>query len=153
MSRQELLFMQLFGGGTTGQQATGWLYVVFLVFLLAVPILKPDRIRVAKSFRASFFYFALSVTVPPVLSTLMYSLQQNGAGGGGFGGGIGGAANADGIPTLLLLNGAGPLLFCVSLVLAMKAVVPSFIPPVESQNSSLRSSGGSSSLFDDQSSE
>lgn len=119
MGREELMMMQLFGGGGW-LQSGGWLQVVFLAFLLAVPILKPERIRVVASYRGAYVCFALSLIVPSAASVLMTSLvSPGGIPGGGF----------SGIPMFQLFNAAGPVLFGISVILAMKAIVPGFIPP------------------------
>jgi hypothetical protein len=123
MGREELLMMQLFGGGSGSLQSGGWLQVVFLAFLLAVPIFKPERIRVVSSYRLAYVCFALSIIVPSAVSVLMMSLVfPDGRPGRGL----------SGIPTFQLFNAAGPVLFGISLILAMKAIVPGFIPPPNS---------------------
>lgn len=128
MGREDLLMMQLFGGGAVGGgggwlQSGGWLHVVFLAFLLAVPIFRPERIRVVASYRRAFVCFALSIIAPSAVSILMMSLVSP---GGGPGGGL------SGIPTFQLFSAAGPVLFGISLIFAMKAIVPGFIPPQNS---------------------
>jgi hypothetical protein len=120
MSRENLLMMQLFGGGSS----SGWLQVVFLVFLLAVPILSPERIRVVSSYRRAYVFFALSIIVPSAASVLMSTVVAPvGLAGSGV----------TGIQALQLFNAAGPVLFGLSLIFAMKAVVPGFIPPQTSR--------------------
>jgi hypothetical protein len=120
MGREELWMMQLFGGGGGWLQSGGWLQVVFLGFLLAVPIFRPERIRVVSSFRGAYVCFALSLIVPSAASVLMMNLvSPGGIPGGGF----------SGIPMFQLFNAAGPVLFGISVILAMKAIVPGFIPP------------------------
>ena len=116
-----MLMLQLLGGGGSGGwlQSGGWLHVLFLAFLLAVPILWPERIRVVASYRASWICFALSIFVPNVISVAMiYAVSPDGTRG-----------SFPGMPSLQLINAAGPVLFGISLILAMKAVVPGFIPP------------------------
>ena len=120
MGRNELLMMQLFGGGGGLVQSVGLLQVVFLTFLIAVPILKPERIRVVSSYRRAFIFFALSTIVPSVTSVLMTSVLAPGGQSGEFLGTM---------PLFLLLNVAGPVLFGISIILLMKAIVPGFIPP------------------------
>lgn len=78
MGRDELWMMQLFGGGTGWLQSGGWLQVVYLVFLLAIPIFRPERIRVVSSYRGAYFCFALSIIVPSAASVLMTSLLSPG---------------------------------------------------------------------------
>ncbi len=123
MGREELWMMQLFGGGGGWLQSGGWLQVVFLAFLLAVPIFRPERIRVVSSYRGAFVCFALSIIVPSAAAVLMMNLVSP---GGVPGGGL------SGIQTFQLFNAAGPVLFGISLILAMKAIVPGFIPPQNS---------------------
>jgi hypothetical protein len=119
MGRDELWMMQLFGGGGW-MQSGGWLQVVFLAFLLGVPIFRPERIRVVSSYRGAYFCFALSIIVPSAASVLMTNLLSP---GGVPGNGL------PGIQMLQLFNAAGPLLFGISIILVMKAIVPGFIPP------------------------
>ena len=107
MGREELLMMQLFGGGGGWLQSGGWLQVVFLAFLVAVPILRPERIRVVASYRSAYVCFALSIIVPSAASVLMMTLvSPGGVSGGGF----------SGIQTIQLFNAAGPVLFGISLI-------------------------------------
>lgn len=120
MGREELWMMQMFGGGGGWMQSGGWLQVVFLAFLFAVPIFRPERIRVVSSYRAAYMCFALSIIVPSAASVLMMNLVSP---GGVSGGGL------PGISMFQLFNAAGPVLFGISIVLAMKAIVPGFIPP------------------------
>ena len=120
MGREELWMMQMFGGGGGWLQSGGWLQVVFLAFLLAVPIFRPERIRVVSSYRGAYVCFALSIIVPSAASVLMTTLVSP---GGVPGDGL------SGIQTLQLFNAAGPVLFGISVILAMKAIVPGFIPP------------------------
>jgi len=128
MGRDELMMMQFLsgaGGGNLGGLSVGGglLQVVYLAFLLAVPIFRPDRIKVVSSFRAAYTCFGLSIITPSVVSLLMmYVASPNGGPGGG----------AEGIQSLYLLTAAGPILFGVSVILAMKAIVPGFIPPQNS---------------------
>ena len=120
MGREDLWMMQLFGGGGGWMQSGGWLQVVFLAFLLAIPIFRPERIRVAASYRRAYVCSALSIIVPSAASVLMTNpVSTGGVSGGGF----------SGIQTFQLFNAAGPVLFGISLILAMKAIVPGFIPP------------------------
>jgi len=126
MGRDELLMLQLFGGGAGLTQSGGWLQVLYLAFLLAVPVLRPERIRVVSSYRAAWFCFALSIIVPSAASVVMLYAVAPGGTSGGF----------PGMQTLQLFNAAGPVLFGISLILAMKAVVPGFIPPTTSQSPS-----------------
>jgi len=124
MGRDELFLMQLLNGGLT--TSGGWLQVIFLAFLLAVPILWPGRIRVTSAYRRAFIWFALSIVAPSVGSILMTSLvSQDQFSGGGFG-----ATQA-----YQLAGAAGPVMFGISLIFAMKAVVPGFIPPHSSHSS------------------
>ncbi len=120
MGRDELWMMQLLGGGGGWMQSGGWLQVVFLAFLLAIPIFRPERIRVVSSYRRAYICFALSIVVPSASSVLMMNLvSAGGVPGGGF----------SGFPAIQLFNAAGPVLFGISVILAMKAIVPGFIPP------------------------
>ena len=123
MRREDLLMMQLFGGGGSA----GWLQVVFLVFLLAVPVLKPERIRVVSSYRRAYVFFALSIILPSATSFLMTTVLSPGAAPGG---------GIPGIQTLQLFSASGPVLFGISLIYAIKAVVPGFIPPRSSRRAS-----------------
>lgn len=120
MGRDELWMMQLFGGGTGWLQSGGWLQVVYLAFLLAIPIYRPERIRVVSSYRGAYFCFALSIIVPSAASVLMTSLLSP---GGVPGNGL------PGIQMMQLFNAAGPIFFGISIILVMKAIVPGFIPP------------------------
>mgnify|MGYP007079508514 CR=1 FL=1 len=130
MGREELLMMQLLGGGGGWLQSGGWLQVVFLVFLFAIPIRWPERIRVVSLYRSAYLFFALSIIVPSVSSVLMTSLvMPGGMGGGSFG------SDFSGMLILRLLNAAGPVLFGISVILVMKAIVPGFIPPPTSRSS------------------
>jgi hypothetical protein len=123
MGREELLMMQLFGGGGGAggwMPSGGWLQVVYLAFLLAIPIFRPERIRVASSYRGAYFCFALSIIVPSATSVLMMNLLSPRG------------VMADGLPGIQLFqlfHAAGPVLFGISIILAMKAIVPGFIPP------------------------
>lgn len=122
MGREELLMMQLFGGGGASgwMPSGGWLQVVYLAFLFAIPIFRPERIRVASSYRGAYLCFALSIIVPSAASVLMMNLLSPG--------GVT-ADGLSGIQLLQLFNAAGPVLFGISIILAMKAIVPGFIPP------------------------
>ncbi|RLS78129.1 MAG: hypothetical protein DWI00_04185 [Planctomycetota bacterium] len=124
MGREELLMMQLFGGGGGGaggwMPSGGWLQVVYLAFLLGIPIFRPERIRVASSYRGAYFCFALSIIVPSAASVLMMNLLSPGG------------VTPNGLPGIQLFqlcNAAGPVFFGISIILAMKAIVPGFIPP------------------------
>ncbi len=119
MGREELWMMQMLGGGGGWLQSGGWMQVVFLAFLLAVPIFRPERIRVVSSYRGAYVCFALSIIVPSTASLLMSLVSPLGAAGDGF----------SGTQLFQLSNAAGPVLFGISLILAMKAIVPGFIPP------------------------
>jgi hypothetical protein len=127
MGREELLMMQLYGGGGGWLLSGGWLQVVYLAFLLAVPVFRPERIRVVSSYRGASLCFALSIIVPSVVSVLMMNLasQAGGRGGGQFG-------METFQQAFQLINAAGPVLFGISLILAMKAIIPGFIPPQNS---------------------
>ncbi len=122
MGREELWMMQLLGGGggVGWLQSGSWLQVVFLAFLLAVPIFRPERIRVVSSYRGAYICFALSIIAPSAASVLMMNLVSP---GGVPGDGL------SGIQTYQLFNAAGPILFGISIILVMKAIVPGFIPP------------------------
>lgn len=123
MGREELLMMQLFGGGGGAggwAPSSGWLQVVYLAFLMGIPILRPERIRVASSYRGAYFCFALSIIVPSAASVLMMNLLSPGG------------VTPNGLPGIQLFqlfNAAGPVFFGISIILAMKAIVPGFIPP------------------------
>jgi hypothetical protein len=124
MRREDVLMMQLLGGGGGGVagwlQSGGWMQVVFLAFLLAVPILRPERIRVVAWYRWAYVFFALSIVAPSAASFLIMTVISP---GGVSGSGV------PGLQTLQLFNAAGPVLFGLSLIFAMKAIVPGFIPP------------------------
>ena len=126
MGRDELMMMQFLsgaGGGLGLGGGGGLLQVVYLAFLLAVPIFRPERIRVVSSFRAAYTCFGLSIIIPSAVSLMMMYVASP---MGGLGGG------AAGIQPLYLLTSAGPILFGISVILAMKAIVPGFIPPQNS---------------------
>lgn len=138
MGREELLMMQMFGG-------SGLLQVVFLAFLLAVPVFRPERIRIISTYRYACICFALSIIVPSAAYVLLIDLvSAGGSSGSGF----------TGIQTLQMFNAAGPILFGISLILATKSVIPGFIPPQNvsrpttlAEKSLIRGGG---SVFEDQ---
>lgn len=120
LGRDELWMMQMFGGGGGWMQSGGWLQGVYLAFLIAIPIFRPERIRVTSAYRGAYMCFALSILVPSAVSALMMSLLPP---GGVPGDGL------PGIQMIQLFNAAGPILFGISIILVMKAIVPGFIPP------------------------
>ena len=136
MRPNDYLMMQLFSGGLSSMQSSGWLHVVFLIFLLAVPIFRPERIRVVASFRRAWVCFALSMIAPSAASILTSNLIMPGVAAGNM---------PTGTPLLSFFNAAGPVFFGMSLVFAMKAVVPGFIPPPDFDRSSRFDDHGSAS--------
>lgn len=127
MSSNDFLMMQLFGGGAAWMQSSSWLHVVFLIFLLAVPIFRPEQIRVIASFRRAWVCFALSIIAPGAVSILTSAVIMPGASPRNM---------SAGTPLLSFVTAAGPVFFGMSLIFAMKAVVPGFIPPKDFESSS-----------------
>ncbi len=127
MGRDDLMMMQFLsgaGGGLGGLGGgSGWLQVVYLAFLLAIPIFRPERIKVVSSFRAAYTCFGLSIIIPSAVSLLMMYVASPMGGPG---------AGANGIQPFYMLTAAGPILFGISVILAMRAIVPGFIPPQNS---------------------
>ena len=124
MGREELLLMQLFGGGAGWIQTGGWMQVVYLVFLLLVPLKWPERIRVVAAFRLAWLLFACSVFLPSIASIVISNLVPS---SGGF------RSSGENLWFMQLANAIGPCCFGASLILAMKAVVPRFVPPQDSR--------------------
>ncbi|MEO2035021.1 MAG: hypothetical protein ABGZ35_23315 [Planctomycetaceae bacterium] len=147
MNSQELMFMQLYGGGLLSAGST-WLKVVFLAFLLGVPVYRPERIRNVSLYRRAYMCFGLSIIIPSASTFLLAAVMS--PGGTGMGRSIGNSSSLAGNGLLQLLGAAGPVLFGISLICALGAVVPGFIPPPGSRNSG-RLQDTSSSTEDDES--
>ena len=127
MRPNDFLMMQLFGGGLSSMQSSNWLYAVFLIFLLTVPLFRPEKIRVIASFRRAWVCFALSIIAPSAVSILTTNLIMPGATSGNM---------PAGTPLWSFFNAAGPVLFGMSLIFAMQAILPAFVPPRDYESSS-----------------
>ena len=114
---QQLLYLKQFLGG--GGQ--GWLLFGFLLCLFAVLLFRPERIRSAGLFGWACARFALSVIAPPVL-TYCYGYLQNIEGTSSR---PGGGAMSLWLPVQQL---AGPLLFGLSLIFGLLALMPRSAP-------------------------
>jgi len=147
MSAEQMLLMRQLGGGLLAG-GSAWVQVVFLAFLLWVPVFRPERIRIVSLFRRAYVCFALSVIIPSTAPLLVAAVMGPAGLGGRAGGGFSGALFSNG--ALQLLTAMGPVLFGISLICALGAVVPSFIPPPSSRPSA-RSYDVDSSAGDDSS--
>lgn len=133
MDLDDLLRLQLQGGGLGGLFTSGksWISAVLLAFLFAVAVFRPERIINAKALRKAFVFLALSIVLP----SLGYMLVLLAA----FGTSPSGISRAgSGIPVLIMqfFNNAPPILLGISILFAMVAVVPRFIPPTLREESS-----------------
>jgi len=128
MGQNELLMMQLYGGGLLGA-GSGLLKVVFLAFLLAVPVFRPERIAAVSMYRRACLCFGLSIIVPGAVTMFMTAAMLPVGGAGNFGNT--GSAAFSGLGMIQLLSACSPVLFGLSVIFALKAVVPGFIPPTK----------------------
>ena len=126
MNSEQMLMMQLYGGGMFSAGG-GWLKVIFLASLIAIPILRPERIILLSQYRRACMAFGVSIVLPGVATILMSALITPNVVGGGMGNSL--PAGILGIGLLQLLTGSGPLLFGLSIIFLLKAIVPKFIPP------------------------
>ena len=145
---QELLMMRLYGGaGGLFGSGTAWLEVVFLAFLIAIPVFRPERIRIVSMYRRAYYCFGLSIIVPSTASCLLMTVFMPNVAGGRFG--TGSSETILGAELLKVLAQAGPVLFGISVILALAAVVPGFIPPQNPRHSPHGLDGDSSNNSDD----
>lgn len=126
MNPDQLMMMQLFGGGIMGTGAA-WTKCIFLAFLLLVPILRPHQIRILSMFRRACTCFGLSLILPGIANIVLTTAIVQGAAGTPYGAVP--SSGALGMTLLRVLSGAGPVLFGLSVIFALRAVVPGFIPP------------------------
>jgi hypothetical protein len=132
MNMEQFLMTQIFGGGLAGA-ASGWLQVVFLAFLIAIPVFRPESIKTVAMYRRACLCFGISIIVPGAVSVLMMAAMLPTAGAGGYGNS--GSPLLIGQGMVRMLHAGGPILFGLSVIFALKAVVPGFIPPVSSRPS------------------
>jgi len=125
MNSVQYLMMQLLGGGLAGMGGV-WLKVVFLAFLMAIPVFRPERIKTLGLYRRACVCFGISVIIPGAASLLTIAAVLPGAGPGLNNG----SATLFGPGLVQMLNAGGPILFGLSIIFALKAIVPAFIPPV-----------------------
>ena len=109
-----LLLQQYVGGGRV------WLQVAFLVCLFGVIVFKPECIKNLSLFRKSYLLFAFSIIVPGLFAFFAGPLATA---RGGFRPGT----QLD--TTVQVISASGPVLFGLSIICALGALVPRFIPP------------------------
>ena len=111
----------LFGGGRV------WLEAVFLLGLFAAALFQRHHIHNIALFRRSYYLFGLSILVPPCLVLLVgYATTVAGGSSGSSGQALLSANNGLLNPIILA---SGPVLFAISVICALSALVPPFIPP------------------------
>lgn len=130
MNFDDIMRMRLYSGqmgldGLFGGGGGTWLKVVFLALLFAVPVFRPDQIRRVAWYRRAYFCFGASLILPS-LSSLFLVVVATSGGPQGFGGN---ASAIGGTTAVHVLNALGPVLFGISVIYAVGAVVPGFIPP------------------------
>ncbi len=126
MNSDQYLMMQLLGGGLAGLGST-WLKVVFLAFLMAIPVLRPESIKTLSLYRRACVCFGISIIIPGAVTLLMMVAMLPGGGGMGINNG---SQTLFGQGLAQMLNAGGPMLFGLSVIFALRALVPGFIPPV-----------------------
>jgi hypothetical protein len=115
MSQELISLQQLLG-------ATGWTHATLLASLFLVLVFRPERIRSRTLFYVACWCFGLSLLVSPILNVVFgalgASLFTGMRGPGGFGG-PGGS-----VLVSLVAYLSGPVLFGLSVLLALLALVP-----------------------------
>ncbi len=139
MSSDQFMMLRMLNGGL--MSGSGWIQVVFLAFLLGIPVFRPETIRRVSRYRSACVCFGLSLILPG-LGTLLMPAMQSITGGGRAGNRFGGGGGEhwmlslfSGTEWMQILSSAGPILFGVSVIFALGSVIPGFIPPQSSRPS------------------
>ena len=113
---QELVYSgQLFAAA-----GHGWLEAAMLVFLFLVPVFQPERIQNRNLFRTACLLFALSIMVPPIVTTALSLFAQSAVPSSqGFGGMM---VKSPLVVSLIIMM--GPVLLGASVICGLLAVIP-----------------------------
>jgi len=108
--QQELIYLQQILG------ATGWTHATLLASLFLVLVFRPERIRSRTLFYIACWCFGLSLLISPTLNVLVSVLGSSP---------FGGPRGPGGSPLVALVAYlSGPVLFGLSVLLALLALVP-----------------------------
>jgi hypothetical protein len=109
----EFMYLRQMMGGDA------WVHAVFLAGVFLAVLFRRDQIVSPYMFRVSLILFVLSFVVPAVMTTVVVQRAM-------MGGRMGGGFDSDeaGVFMHVLMMGAGPALFGISVVLCILSMLP-----------------------------
>jgi ABC-type spermidine/putrescine transport system permease subunit II len=94
------------------QNEGGWVQAVYVAAMFAILIWRRERIVSYKLFRASYFCFAGSIVLPPIVTPLMQLLVQSGRNSNGT------------IYTFIFASALAPICYAAAVVCGLASMMP-----------------------------